>query len=223
VTLRAWLEMLPVEVLRVRPVLCNGLAGALLSTGTFEGVEPLLLDAQRWLDRTADGPSEGREMPSGMVVADDEEFRRLPAGVAVHRAGLALVRGDVDTAVGFARRALDLVLEDDHLARGAASALLGLAAWTTGNLEVAHASYAECLVHLEQVGHVSDVLGCSIALADIQLVRGHLIAAMRTFERALQLASRQEGAVLRGTVDMHVGMGLCTTSSTTWVPPDGRW
>ena len=49
-TLRAWLESLPSEVLGVRPVLCMGLGGARMSTGTFEGVESLLLDAQRWLD-----------------------------------------------------------------------------------------------------------------------------------------------------------------------------
>ena len=38
--------------------------------------------------------------------------------------------------------ALEVALPDDHLARGAASALLGLAAWTKGDLELAHASYA---------------------------------------------------------------------------------
>ncbi len=41
-TIRGWLERLPDEVLRVRPVLCNDLAGARMSTGTFEGVEELL-------------------------------------------------------------------------------------------------------------------------------------------------------------------------------------
>ena len=38
-TIRGWLEGLPDEVLRVRPVLCNALAGARMSTGTFEGVD----------------------------------------------------------------------------------------------------------------------------------------------------------------------------------------
>ena len=99
---------------------------------------------------------------------------------------------------GFARRALDVVVEDDHLARGAASALRGLAAWTTGDLEVAHASYAACLVDFERIDHVSDVLGCSIALADIQVAQGRLRAARRTFEQALELASRHGSRVLRG-------------------------
>ena len=201
-TIRGWLEGLPDEVLRVRPVLCNDLAGARLSTGTTDGVDELLDDAERWLDATEGGTAH----PAGMVVVDQDQFRRLPARLAVHRAGLALVRGDVDATVGFAQRALDVVVEDDHLARGAASALRGLAAWTTGDLEVAHASYAACLVDFERMDHVSDVLGCSITLADIEVAQGRLRAAMRTFERALELASRHGSRVLRGTVDMHVGM-----------------
>jgi len=194
-TLRAWLEMLPRDVLKVRPVLCMGLAGTRLSTGTIEGVEVLLLDAQRGLDET----------PSDMVVVDHEEFRRLPADVAVHRAGLALMQGDVDDTVVFAGRAMDLALDDDHLARGAASALMGLAAWRHGDLETASTSYAESVRLFEQIGHIADVLGCSITLADLQLTRGGLRDAIATFDHALRLAAGQEGAVLRGTADMHVG------------------
>ena len=201
-TMRDWLESLPAEVLRVRPVLCNSLAGARMSTGTFEGVEELLAEAEHWLDVSAGASASADEM----VVVDRDEFLRLPAGTAVHRAGLALVRGDGDATVEHARRALALALTDDHLARGAALALRGLAAWSAGDLEVAHASYADCLVEFERMDHVSDVLGCSITLADIQVTQGRLRAAMRTYEQALELASRHDGRVLRGTVDMHVGL-----------------
>ena len=38
-TLRGWLEALPGELVRVRPVLSVGFAGALLSGGELEGVE----------------------------------------------------------------------------------------------------------------------------------------------------------------------------------------
>ena len=138
-TLRAWLEMLPSDVLQVRPVLCMGLAGTRMSTGTIEGVESLLLDAQRCA---------GRRAPSDMVVVDHEAFRRLPADVAVHRAGLALMHGDVDSTVVLARSALDLALDDDLLAQGAASALMGLAAWRHGDLETAYTSYAESVRHV---------------------------------------------------------------------------
>ena len=195
-TLRAWLEQLPSEVLRVRPALCNALGGTRLSTGTMDGVDSLLQDAQRWLDDPADG----------MVVVDHEGFRRLPAEVAVHRAGLALMSGDVEAAVGFAQRVLDLALDDDHLSRGAASALTGLAAWGSGDLETAETSYAECLVHFERIGHIGDFFGCSIAHADMRLTLGRLRAAVDTFDKALRLAIRPDGAVVRGTADMHVGM-----------------
>lgn len=200
--LRAWLEMLPDDVLRVRPVLCNALGGSTLSTGSMEGVEARLDDAQRWLDL-----SEVDAVAQGMVVVNDEEFRRLPAGVAIHRAGLALGRGDVEATIAWSRQALDAALPDDHLARGAALALGGLAAWASGDLEVAQEAYAACLIEFERISHVSDLLGCSIALADIQLARGRLREARLTFERALQFASGQDGAApLRGSADMHVGL-----------------
>ena len=162
----------------------------------MEGVDALLQDAQRWLDEPTDA----------MVVVDHEAFRRLPAEVAVHRSGLALATGDVDGAVALAQQALDLALDDDHLSRGAASALRGLAAWGSGDLETAEASYTECLVHFERIGHVGDIFGCSIAHADMRLTLGRLRDAMDTFDKALRLASRPEGAVVRGTADMHVGM-----------------
>jgi LuxR family maltose regulon positive regulatory protein len=104
-----------------------------------------------------------------------------------------------------ARKALDVALDDDHLSRGAASALLGLAAWGAGDLETAYTSYAESVARFERIGHIADVLGCSITLADLQLTRGRLRDAMGTFDHALRLAAGQDGAVLRGTADMLVG------------------
>jgi LuxR family maltose regulon positive regulatory protein len=59
---------------------------------------------------------------------------------------------------------------------------------------------------MQRAGHLSDVLGCAITLADIRIVQGRLGEAMRTYEQALRLAQGQGGPVLRGTADMHVGM-----------------
>ena len=94
-----WLELLPDEVVRVRPVLSVGYAGALLARGELEGVEGRLRDAERWLD-TAAGIRPGSQAPSAeMVVVDDEEFRRLPAAIELYRAAQALARGDVPGTV----------------------------------------------------------------------------------------------------------------------------
>src|SRR5207248_5410557 len=71
----------------------------------------------------------------GIVVVDEGQFRRLPGAIAVHRAGLALLLGNLGLSEEYARRALDLVPEDDHLGRGGAATLLGLAWWAGGDLE----------------------------------------------------------------------------------------
>jgi LuxR family transcriptional regulator, maltose regulon positive regulatory protein len=203
---RGWLEVLPDDVVRVRPVLSATFAGALLITGEIEGVEERLQDAARWLDTAAD-LGQGSPAPSGeMVVADEEEYRRLPAVIEVYRAALALARGDVPGTVRHARRVSDLAPEEDHLGRASAAGFLGLASWSSGDLEAGHSAYAECMAGLYRAGYVSDTFGCAIALADIRLAQGRLGEAMRTYEQALQRAPEQGGPVLRGTADMHVGM-----------------
>jgi LuxR family maltose regulon positive regulatory protein len=205
-TLLGWFRALPDDIVRCRPVLSVGYASALLSTGELEGVEDRLRDAERWLEPAVasteqpDGPS------TGMVVVDHEEFHRLPAVIAVSRAGRALALGDMATTLTYARRALDLVDEDDLVWRGAASAILGLAAWTSGDLETAYQSYAEGMANLQQAGNIADAIAGAITLADIRIAEGRLREAMQIYERGLRLGTAPGGPVLRGTADMHVGL-----------------
>ena len=205
-TVRGWLEMIPDEVIRVRPVLSLGLAWALLSVGEFDGVEDRLRDAERWLAAATDTGAGSPASPAGMVVANEEEYRRLPGTIETYHAALALTRGDQLGAIRHARRALDLAPEGEHRWRAAASGLIGLAFWGSGNLEAGHAAYAECAAGLRRAGHIADIFGCAIAMADIRITQGRLGAAMHTYERALQGAAEQDGPVLRGTADMYVGM-----------------
>ena len=201
-----WLELLPDEVVRVRPVLSVGFAGALLAGGVFEGVEARLRDAEQWLDGTT-GIGQGSQAPAAeMVVVDDAEFRRLPAEIELYRAAQALARGDGPGTVRHARRARELSPADEHLGRASAAALMGLASWASGDLEAGYSGYAECMAGLRRAGYIADTFGCAIALADIRRTQGRLGEAMRTYEQALQRALQQGGAVLRGTADMYVGM-----------------
>jgi LuxR family maltose regulon positive regulatory protein len=194
--LRAWVEMLPAELVQARPVLSLALVGSLLATGEVDRVEPHLLDTERWL--------QGGQ--GGMVVVDRVAFRRLPGWVALYRAALALLREDPSATVGHARHALSLLEEDDPAGHGAATALLGLAAWRRGDLRTVHDAYAACLVIFRRAGFISDVLGCSITVADLRIVFGRLRDAMATFEEALRLTPGEGGPVLRGTADMYVGL-----------------
>ena len=194
--LRTWIERLPVEIVQVRPVLSLALAGSLLAMDEVEAVESHLFDTERWL--------QGEQ--KGMVVADEVAFRRLPAWVAVYRAGLDMLREEPAAALDHARSALTLVEEDDLAGRGAATALIGLASWRGGDLQTVHDAYAGCLVIFRRAGFISDVLGCSITVADLRIVFGRLREAMSTYEQALRLTPARGEPVLRGTADMYVGL-----------------
>ena len=205
-TVLRWMKALPQELFHFRPVLSVEYAWALLACGELEAVEGRLQSAERWLETTTD-IRERREAPlAEMVVMDEEEFRGLPGTIAVMRAALAQVSGDVTGAIKYAQQVLDLVPEDDHLRRGAATALLGLTSWTNGDLETAYRMFAGGMVSVQQGGNISDVIGGTIALADIRIAQGRLRQAMSIYERGLQLAMKQGNPVLRGMADMYVGM-----------------
>jgi LuxR family maltose regulon positive regulatory protein len=196
-TLRRWLEAIPGELFAARPVLSAALVGARMATGDSTGVEPLLQSAERWLD-------DRQETAEGPIVFDDKEFARLPAQVAMYRAALALLAGDIAGTISHAGRIFELADSSDHLRLGGASALTGLACWATADLEGARRHYADAIESFIRAGFIPDVLGCSLALADIQMAQGRLRDARRTLERGLELAHGQPG--LRGTADMHVGL-----------------
>ena len=193
-TLRRWLEALPGEVFRDRPVLTIRLVGARMATGDPRGVEPLLELVESTLEPSAPPP----------IVFDEDEFARLPAQLAMYRAGLALLAGDFDGTIAYATRVLDLAEPTDHFHRGAAQALQGLAHWTAGDLRSAERCYAEAVASFIAAEYLPDMLGCSLALADIQLAQGRLGDASRTFESGLRWTAEHPG--LRGAADMHVGL-----------------
>jgi LuxR family transcriptional regulator, maltose regulon positive regulatory protein len=205
-TLLGWLRALPEALVCERPVLCNLYAGVLLQTGEMEGVEEWLRAAERWLVPIPEAREQAEDPPPAMVVVDQEEFRRLPGAIAMHRAGQALMLGDVAETIKQAQRVLDLAPRDDFLRHGGAATLLGLAFWTIGDLEAARHIYPQGIMHLRRAGHLADSMGCALALADIVIAQGQLHEAMRIYEHALRFASEHGEPTLRGTADMLVGM-----------------
>jgi LuxR family maltose regulon positive regulatory protein len=197
--LLGWLQSLPEELYFSRPVLNVHYAGILLQNGQLDGVEPRLRVAERWLDM----PADIRERP---IFVDEEDFHRLPASVAMYHAAIALARGDVTSTMKYAREVLALARDDDYFLRGAASSVLGLASWTSGDLETGYRIYSDGMAYLQRIGYISDVIGGCVTQADIRIAQGRLRDAMSIYERGLQLATRQGAPALRGAADMHVGM-----------------
>jgi LuxR family maltose regulon positive regulatory protein len=204
-----WLKALPDELVRSRPVLSVYYALALVSID-LEAAGARLQDAERLLDSTA-RMSDRPGSPSALiVVVDKEEFRSLPGITAITRAGHAGALGDVPGSVNYARRALDLLPEDDHFWRGAAAALLGLAYWTFGDLEAAYRFFGDGMASLRMAGDITQSNSGAFILADIRTAQGRLREVARIYEQALQLATGQGDLMLPGTADLYVGMSeLC--------------
>lgn len=197
--LSRWAHELPHDALRDRPVLAIALIGGLMASNEFDDVDVRLDQVEELLAKPA----------TDLVVADPDELPRMPATVTMYRAALTLIGGDPPGAIARAGRAIEAAVAGDDQVTGAASALSGLASWTIGDIASAHASYTTAIPALTRAGHIADVLGCSIAMADMELRLGHLSDAERTLSRALELAAANTptgSAVMRGTADMLVGL-----------------
>ncbi len=195
----SWVKSLPDDCIRARPVLSTGYAWALLDIGELEAAEEKLRDAEIWLDKQ-------QRQSSEMIVEDEAEFDKLPATIAIARAYLAQALGNVPETMMQASLALSLLPEFDYISRGPASALLGLAYWSIGDLDEAHKSLAEGMASLHKAGNLAFAISGTYGLADIRVVQGRLRDAIHTYEQSLKLVKQHGEPVLQGTADLYLGL-----------------
>jgi LuxR family transcriptional regulator, maltose regulon positive regulatory protein len=192
-----WVKALPDTLIRTRPVLSVGYAWALLDGGELESSEARLQDAESWLD-----------MPTNeMVVVDKEQFRSLPASIFTARAYRSLALGDVPGTVKYARQALELTPEDDQARRNEATSLLGLAQYTSGDLQAAERSLSDFHTNLRKTGDITVLIGITFLLADVRVALGRLREAESIYQQSLRLATSQGEPMPLGTVDLYRGLG----------------
>ncbi|MBD1539052.1 helix-turn-helix transcriptional regulator [Arthrobacter sp. S13_S34] len=208
VMMLAWLTALPDEVIRSRPLLSVFYAWRMLVSGDLDAVEPWLRAAEQGLDSAAaEGKGPGHSAPTSIR---GQELRMLPSTIAMYRASLAQARGDVSATAHHAREAFELAGPEDHFARGAAAAFLGLASWAQGDVETAVDTFSEAVLSLHEAGNLTDELSSTILLADMQVARGKLQEARKLYESALGHAAAQGGTAPRATAELHVGYSeLC--------------
>ncbi len=192
-----WVKALPDVLIRARPVLSVGYAWALLDGGELEASEARLQDAERWLDTPTDK----------MVVVDKEQFRSLPASIATARAYRSLALGNVPGTVKYAQQALELTPEDDQVRHMQATSLLGIAQYTSGDLEAAERSLADFHANLRKTGEILTLIGITFLLADIRVALGRLHEAESSYQQSLRLATGQGEPMPLGTADLYRGLG----------------
>jgi len=198
----AWLgcvRKLPDEIVRARPVLSVYYARALSDNGEYEASKFWLQEAEQRLEGAAEG----------MVVADEAQFRTLPAMIALARSYHTQVQGDIEATVKYAELALELSPEEDHdlHIHAMATVTVGMAYWSRGDLDGAQRALSVWINYCQKVGNIIFAIATGAYLAEIIVAQGRLREAERTYKQSIQLASTHD-QVRHVTANLYLGLGL---------------
>jgi LuxR family maltose regulon positive regulatory protein len=193
-----WVKQLPEELIRSRPVLCTQIAWGYMDISEVDASESRLRDAERCLE----GPA------NEMVIVVEEQFRALPARIAIARTYNAQSVGDFPAAVKFAELAIELAPEEDHYMRAQTTAILGGTYWANGDLDAACKSMSDWIDNAQKAGNFIFAIASGSGKADILMAQGHLREALKTYQQSLQLASEHEAESQRIIAHHHLGLAL---------------
>jgi LuxR family maltose regulon positive regulatory protein len=198
-TLLGWLATLPGVAIARRPVLRVFSAWSSLVSGDMDSALAQLAEAEHLLTTFGvDGmPTHESE--------DGDELRSLPVTIELYRAAVAMATGDHDTLKAHAQLALDRASPDDHLGRGAAAGMLGLAASSRGELAEGVAAFVTSTTSLRRAGNLTDALTTTMVTADMLLPLGRLREARAAYESALE-ESTAAGTNGSPTADLRAGL-----------------
>jgi LuxR family maltose regulon positive regulatory protein len=198
-TLLGWLVKLPEKTMRRRPLLLIWFAAAMMLAGRFDGVESLLEEADRVL-----GNGSGAETIPG---SEEDAPQHLLATAASVRSMYSRLQGDPNGAIEHARRALDLLPEDNLNPRPFAAIALAQAHEAAGNAEAAITAYAKAGTLGRAAGHDYVALSAMAAHAHLELAQGHLREADDVLQRALGYATEHGSEQLPAVGSVRIGRG----------------
>jgi LuxR family maltose regulon positive regulatory protein len=184
-TFQRWVEALPDELVRARPLLCVYHAGVLLWGGSpLDEVEGRLRDATE-----AD--------PEGDVAGE----------AAVFRAVVALLQGDAHGSTVLSQRALERLPEERKFLRGIAADNLGMAHLSDGDPEAAMEAFGAVARASQAAGNPMVVARALCHLAEVHVREGRLHRAREVYDEALGHAIDSDGRRLpaAGRVLMELG------------------
>lgn len=191
-----WANQLPSSVRRLRPVLLTQIGWSYSDAGNAALSESILQEAEACLKH----PREE------LVVVDAEQFRTLPARIAIAHAYNAQVEERFADTFKFAEMAQDLAPANDAFMQAQAMAILSGAYWASGELEKTFAYMSGWVDAAQEAGNFAFAIGALFAKADILIDQGHLRDAMQVYESALNLAAAHNAE--QHTAHHHLGLGL---------------
>jgi LuxR family maltose regulon positive regulatory protein len=183
-TLESWLKSLPQDLVRSQPWISLSRAWALAYAGEWDQVKPLLASAEQALARRCGGEPEG---------SDAAEGRRIAGHIAAIRSYGTFIEGDLSAAASMALEALAQLSEEDLRPRRFMKALGAAVHRLQGDLVAAEAASVEAVTISRAEGDLHVRVMVLGDLGALQIARGQLRRADRTFRDALQLADEYAG------------------------------
>jgi LuxR family maltose regulon positive regulatory protein len=195
-TMLGWIEEIPEELVRERPVLCTIHAIALVFLNRPDAAEARLQQAERRL--------------RGTPITD--QTRAILGRAAVIRAAVARFSGDLELCVAMAHRALELLPETEATVRerAAASTNVALAFEVSGDVRPANERLLEeTRAAFRASGALMALLRSINFLARLRTLQGRLRAAAATYEEVTDVVSgRDEVREVGGnSAAYYVGLG----------------
>jgi LuxR family maltose regulon positive regulatory protein len=170
-TLQSWLEALPDDLVRTRPLLCVYHAWLLLLSGhPLDMAEARLQEA---IDTDVSGTISGE--------------------VAVFRALIATYQGDTRRSAELAHQALELLPEKSLFLRSLVAGFLGLNYFYRGDVVTAREALEEAVRIGQAVGNLMNTVLALCHLAELSILQGQLHQARAFYNQALELAVDEQG------------------------------
>jgi LuxR family maltose regulon positive regulatory protein len=187
-----WLRALPEALIRSRPMLCVCDATMLFLRGEAEqAVEKRLRDAEAAMTE------------SRRASMEDANFQPVRGIVALVRAQLARLRGELCVSVPLAREALDLLPETDAVWRAMAWHPLNESFELTGEVAIgSERTLIEQVASARASGRLQSMLAGSVLLGRLERLQGRLRKAAATYREAVE--------AIPGSLqveDLHAGPG----------------
>lgn len=191
-----WVNQLPLSVRRLRPVLLTQMGWSYMDAGNAEASEACLKAAEASLKN----PHEA------LTIVEVEQFRSLPARIAIARAYNAQVQSRFDDTLKYVELAQDLAPHDDEFMQAQAAAILSGTYWASGELDRAFGLMSDWVDAAYRAGNIVFAIAASFGKADILISQGRLRDAMQVYQTTLHWAAIHNAE--QHTAHHHLGLGL---------------
>ena len=172
-TALGWLESLPNELMLRSPNLCLIHSAALMFTNQLEAAEARLHDSERWMDSPEGGETTGQNIIRGRL--------------AIMRANLARIYGDLEQCIAQANRALELLPESETFWRASPLVHSASAYLLDGDVGVDREEQAAATVPVARdSGNLFTLLRSITNLARLRATQGRLQKAALTYRKVME-------------------------------------